>query len=66
MHGRVESHALEVLEEVARIDARIRDRLLKRARKKGMTRQDEVIKLVEAWKRAAASIDRKRHQQKGH
>jgi hypothetical protein len=54
------------LEEVARIDARIRDRLLKRARKKGMTRQDEVIKLVEAWRRAAASIDRKRHQQKGH
>jgi hypothetical protein len=50
VHGRVESHALEVLEEVARIDARIRDRLLKRARKKGMTRQDEVIKLVEAWR----------------
>ena len=64
MHGRVESHALEVLEEVARIDARIRDRLLKRARKKGMTRQDEVIKLVEAWRglrrQSTASVTNRR------
>ena len=32
--------------EVARIDARTRDKLLKRARKQGMPSQDEVIKLV--------------------
>jgi cell division protein FtsL len=38
---------LEASEEVARIDARIRDKLLKRARKQGMTSQDELIKLVE-------------------
>jgi hypothetical protein len=57
---------LEALEEVACIDARIRDKLLKRARKQGMTSQDEVIKLVEVWKHAVARIDRKHHQHKGH
>jgi hypothetical protein len=56
----------EALEEVARIDARVRDRLLKRARKQGMTSQDEVIKLVEVWNRAAARADRKHRQHKGH
>jgi hypothetical protein len=38
--------------EIARIDARVRDKLLKLARKQGMTNQDEVIELVEAWKEA--------------
>jgi hypothetical protein len=57
---------LEALEEVARIDASIRDKLLKRARKQGMTSQDEVIKLVEVWKRAGARIDRKHHRHEGH
>ena len=47
-----------------RIDARVRDKLLKRARRLGLTNQDEdeVIKLVEAWKHAAARIDRKHRQ----
>jgi hypothetical protein len=43
---------LEALEVVARIDARIRDKLLKRARKHGLNEGD-VSELVEAWKRAA-------------
>jgi hypothetical protein len=47
-------------QEIARIDARVRDKLLKRARKQGMVNQDEIIKLVEAWKCAAAPIDRRR------
>jgi hypothetical protein len=42
--------------EIARIDARIREKLLKRARKQGMVNQDEVIQLVEEWKCAAARI----------
>ena len=57
---------LEASEEVARIDARISDKLLKRARKQGMTSQDEAIKLVELWKRAAARTDRKHRRHKGH
>ena len=35
--------------EIARIDTRVRDKLLKRARKLGMTNQDEIPELVEAW-----------------
>jgi hypothetical protein len=56
---------LGALEEVARIDARVRDKLLKRAHKQGMTSQAEVIKLIEVWKRAAARTDRKHHKHKG-
>ena len=54
--------------EIARIDAKIRDKLLKRARKQGMTSQGEVIELVEAWKRAAARVSRHRKHgpHKGH
>jgi hypothetical protein len=52
-------------QEIARIDAQVRDKLLKRARKHGMVNQDEVIELVEAWKRAAARVDRKHLQHKG-
>ncbi len=47
-------------QEIACIDARVKDKLLKRARKQGMVNQDEVIELVEAWKRAATRIDRHR------
>ena len=36
-------------QEIARIDARVREKLLKRARKQGMTNQDEIVDLVEAW-----------------
>ena len=38
--------------EVTRIDARIRKKLLKRARKHGMT-EAEAIELAEMWKHAA-------------
>jgi hypothetical protein len=38
--------------EVARIDAKIRKKLLKRARKHGMT-EAEAIELAETWKHAA-------------
>jgi len=41
-------------ETAARIDARIRDKLLKRARKQGMANEREVLELIEAWKRAAS------------
>jgi hypothetical protein len=54
--------------EIARIDARVRNKLLKRARTQGMVNQEEVIELVEAWKRAATRIDRQRKLglRKGH
>ena len=38
--------------EVARIDAKIRKKLIKRARKHGMT-EAEAIELAEAWKHSA-------------
>jgi hypothetical protein len=55
-------------QEIARIDAQVRDKLLKRAGKQGMVNQDEIIELVEEWKRAATRIDRQRKHgpQKGH
>jgi hypothetical protein len=55
-------------QEIARIDAQVRDKLLKRARKQGMVNQDEIVELVEAWKRAAERVDRhgKQRRQKGH
>jgi hypothetical protein len=43
---------LAAAEAVARIDSRIRDKLLKRARKHGMTDR-EAVELAEAWKQAA-------------
>lgn len=56
-------------QEIARIDARVRDKLLKRAQRLGMTtKQDEVIELIEDWKRAATRVDkhRKHVRHKGH
>lgn len=55
-------------QEIARIDAEVRDKLLKRARKQGMVNQGEVIELVKNWKRAAARVDkrRRRERHKGH
>jgi hypothetical protein len=44
---------LEASKAAARIDAGIKDKLLKRARKHGMTGEREVTELVEAWKQAA-------------
>ena len=43
---------LEASEAAARIEARIKDKLLKRARKHGMT-EAEAIELAEMWKHAA-------------
>ena len=47
--------------EIARIDARVQEKLLKRVREQGMTDQDEIIELAEgAWKRAATRVSRRR------
>ena len=57
-------------ETAARIDARIKTKLVRRARKQGMTNEGEVIALVEAWKQAAQPTKRlhlghHRHKHKG-
>jgi hypothetical protein len=52
---------IDASNEAARIDAKVKNKLLKRARKHGMTNESEVAELVEAWKRAA-----KKHQHLGH
>jgi hypothetical protein len=53
--------------ETARIDAKIRDKLLKRAHRLGMTTNErEVIELVEAWKRAARKTKRVRRRHGHH
>jgi len=51
-------------ETAARIDAGVKDKLMKRARKHGMTDEREVTELVEAWKRAAAKHTK--HLGSGH
>jgi hypothetical protein len=52
--------------EAAGIDAQIRDKLLKRAHRLGMTTNErEVTELVEAWKRAARKT-RRLHRKHGH
>jgi hypothetical protein len=54
------------------IDAKIRDKLLKRARRLGMTTNErEVTELVEVWKQAAKHTKRLhlghgQHKHKGH
>jgi hypothetical protein len=56
-------------EEVLHINRKIRDKLLKRARKQGLTDEAEAIKLIEAWKRAARKTKRLHHghgRHKGH
>ena len=58
-------------EEVARINARIKTKLMKRARRQGMTNEREMTDLVEAWKQAAKHTKRLhlghgRHKHKGH
>ena len=49
---------LETSTTAARLDARIRDKLLIRARKQGMTNEAEVTELIEAWKRATKKTKR--------
>jgi hypothetical protein len=51
--------------EAARIDAKVKDKLLKRG-KHGMTDEREVTELVEAWKRAARHTKRLHLGRKGH
>ena len=48
----------ETAAAVASIDAKVRDKLLKRARKQGITNEVEAIELVKAWKRGAAPVER--------
>ena len=46
---------------VASIDARVRDKLLKRARKQGITNETAAIESIKAWKRAARKTKRLHH-----
>jgi hypothetical protein len=48
----------ETAAAVASIDAKVRDKLLKRARKQGMSNEAEVIELVNAWKHSAKKTKR--------
>jgi hypothetical protein len=48
----------EASEAAASIDAKIRDKLLKRARKHGMTSGGEAAELAEVWKQAASKTKR--------
>jgi hypothetical protein len=50
----------------ARIDAGVKDKLLKRARKQGITDEREVAELIDAWKRAARHTKRLPLGDKGH
>jgi hypothetical protein len=50
----------------ARIDAGVKDKLLKRAHKQGMTDEREVTELIDAWKRAARHTKRLHLGDKGH
>jgi hypothetical protein len=54
--------------EAGRIDAKIKDKLLKRARRLGMTTNEhEVTELIGAWKQAAKKTKRLKHgYHKGH
>jgi len=61
MRAKVASRA--AAEAAAHIDARIKDKLMNRARKQGMTDEREVTELVEAWKRAAKHT---KHLGSGH
>jgi hypothetical protein len=51
------TEALRAAEVVAHIDAKVRDKLLKRVRKQGLTNEIG-IELAEAWKRAAKKTKR--------
>jgi hypothetical protein len=51
----------ETAAAVASIDAKLRDKLLKRARKQGITNEAEATELIEAWKRAARKTKRLHH-----
>jgi hypothetical protein len=57
---------MEAAKVAASIDARVKDKLLKRARKHGMTDEREVTELVEAWKRAARPTKHLDLGDKGH
>jgi hypothetical protein len=57
---------MEAAKVAASIDARVKDKLLKRARKHGMTDKREVTELVEAWKRAARPAKHLHLGDKGH
>ena len=50
----------------ARIDAGVKDKLLKRTRKQGMTDEREAAELIGAWKRAARHTKRLHLGDKGH
>ena len=55
---------LEGSEAAAHIDARVRDKLLKRARKQGIVNQEQAIELVEAWKQAARDPRKSKHRKR--
>jgi hypothetical protein len=56
---------------VEQIDAKVKTKLMKRARRQGMTNEGEVTALVQAWKQAAKHTKRLHlghghHNHKGH
>jgi hypothetical protein len=53
--------SLAAREAAARIDARIRTRLLKRFRRQGITDEGEANALVDEWKRTARKTKRLHH-----
>ena len=53
----LEAARVAAMKTAARIDINVKAKLLKRARKHGVTNQDETVALAEAWKRAARKTD---------
>jgi hypothetical protein len=51
----------ETAAAVASIDGKLMDKLLKRARKQGITNETAAIELIKAWKRAARKTKRLHH-----
>jgi hypothetical protein len=49
---------MDAAKVTAHIDAKVKDKLLKCARKHGMTDEREVTELVDAWRRAARHTKR--------
>ena len=57
---------IEASKAAAGIDAKVKDKLLKRARKQGITNERQAAELVEAWKRAARHTKRLHLGRKAH
>jgi hypothetical protein len=61
---KLKAACFEASEAAAHIDAKVRDKLLKRVRKQGIVNPEQAIELVEAWKRAARDPRKSRHDKR--